>query len=90
MKLLFYVVFLIILIFLVLTTHGRYENYLNVMEAQEVYNNYRSYIDKNYKISNHNRFLRKRPPMISPNCLLDKMSKCEKRALEMCSVPIIN
>ena len=89
-KLLFYVVFLIILGYLVLTRYNKNtEHYINVMEAQEVYNNYRSYIDSNYK-KDSNRFFMRRPPMVSPNCVLDKMSRCKKKAFELCSVPIIN
>ena len=89
-KLLFYVVFLIIFSYFVLTRYNKNnEHYINVMEAQEVYNNYRSYIDSNYK-KDINRFLRRRPPMVSSNCVLDKMSKCKKRAFELCSVPLIN
>lgn len=84
-----YVLFLIFFLFILFLKSK--ETFLNVVEAQQVYNNYRSYIDENYKLKKENGFIyKRRPPFISGNCVIDKFPKCGYEAFNICSVPIIN
>ena len=102
-----YLVFIFLVLFFITDKNNRkFETFINVTDAHNLYNRYRSYIDINYNhhpsknlvLQQNKQCKLERPPKISTTCYNDKLNKClESRnntchymAFNSCIIPIIN